>query len=112
MRRRREIEVAHHRTDHQDMASTAGYTSQAAAPFVYLWAFLLVYSTTCMHVQVILRFFTSVPGLYWFTALLWIRGYGEHATPRQRWIANLVLSYYILYGLVGIVLFAAFLPPA
>ncbi|ORY96337.1 GPI mannosyltransferase 2 [Syncephalastrum racemosum] len=93
-------------------AIIAEYTSKTAAPFIYLWAFLLVYATTCMHVQVILRFFTSVPGLYWFTAVLWIRGYGEHATSHQRWTANAVLSYYVLYGLVGIVLFAAFLPPA
>ncbi|KAI9491859.1 GPI mannosyltransferase 2 [Zychaea mexicana] len=91
---------------------TMGYTSRRAAPFVYLWGFLLLYATTCMHVQVIIRFFTSLPPLYWFTAQLWMDGFAKSSKLMQRRIANAVLSYYVLYGLVGIILFAAFLPPA
>ncbi|KAI9254454.1 GPI mannosyltransferase 2 [Phascolomyces articulosus] len=91
---------------------TMGYTSRRAAPFMYLWGVLLFYATTCMHVQVIIRFFTSLPPLYWFTAQLWMEGFGNHSKAIQQWIAKIVLSYYVLYGLVGIVLFAAFLPPA
>lgn len=81
-------------------------------PFLYLWGFLLAYATTCMHVQVIIRFFTSLPPLYWITAQIWMDGFTKSASKQQQWLAQGVLSYYVLYGLVGIVLFAAFLPPA
>lgn len=88
-----------------------GYTSDRIAAFIYLWAFLLVYVVTSMHVQVIIRFFTSVPPLYWYTAQILVEG-SSGKSNRHRILADVVLSYYILYGLVGIVLFAAFLPPA
>lgn len=81
-------------------------------PFLYLWGFLLAYATTCMHVQVIIRFFTSLPPLYWITAQIWMDGFKKSASKQRQWLAQSVLSYYVLYGLVGIVLFAAFLPPA
>ncbi|KAI7871482.1 GPI mannosyltransferase 2 [Spinellus fusiger] len=87
------------------------YTSNRVAVYMYLWAFLVFYTTTCMHVQVILRFFTSLPPLYWFIAHLWIEGFNSSCKYR-RWIAESVLTYCVLYGCVGIVLFAGFLPPA
>ncbi|KAI7849426.1 GPI mannosyltransferase 2 [Circinella umbellata] len=91
---------------------TMSYSSRRAAPFMYLWGLLLLYAVTCMHVQVIIRFFTALPPLYWFTAQLWINGFGKQGKIMQQWVAKIVLTYYVLYGLVGIVLFAAFLPPA
>ncbi|KAG0174940.1 hypothetical protein DFQ28_003636 [Apophysomyces sp. BC1034] len=87
------------------------YTTNKAAVHMYLWAFLLFYAVTSMHVQVIIRFFTSLPPLYWFVAHLWIKGFGA-AAGTDRTVANVVLLYFVLYGLVGIVLFAGFLPPA
>ncbi|KAI8060717.1 GPI mannosyltransferase 2 [Gongronella butleri] len=84
-----------------------------ALPFMVLWAFLLVYATTCMHVQVILRFFTSVPPLYWTIGQLWLDGFGAAgANCTKRAVARISLLYFVLYGLVGTVLFACFLPPA
>ncbi|KAL0073461.1 hypothetical protein J3Q64DRAFT_1383037 [Phycomyces blakesleeanus] len=87
------------------------YTTKKVAVFMYLWSALLVYTATCMHIQVIIRFFTSLPPLYWFTAHLWINGLGPSAS-KNYWISKGLLSYFVLYGLVGIVLFSTFLPPA
>ncbi|KAI8394062.1 dolichol-p-mannose mannosyltransferase [Radiomyces spectabilis] len=92
------------------------FTSFRAASYIYLWGVLLLYVTTTMHVQVILRFFTSLPPLYWFMAHLWTQGYDE-SNPKpsssvHKLTANILLSYLVLYGMVGIVLFAGFLPPA
>ncbi|KAI8642024.1 GPI mannosyltransferase 2 [Parasitella parasitica] len=85
------------------------YYSPRLAVFMYLWAFLLLFATTTMHIQVIIRFFTSVPPFYWFVGNLWIKGLCE---GKNRLIANIVLGYFAIYGLIGIVLFSSFLPPA
>ncbi|KAI9027620.1 GPI mannosyltransferase 2 [Phycomyces nitens] len=87
------------------------YTAKKAAVYMYLWAALLVYTTTFMHIQVIIRFFTSLPPLYWFTAHLWTNGL-ESSIAKDRWVSKGLLSYFVLYGLVGTVLFSTFLPPA
>ena len=88
---------------------TDDYYSSTLAVFMYLWAFLLLFATTNMHIQVIIRFFTSVPPLYWYVGNLWIKGFGE---GKHTWMANVVLGYFAIYGLIGIVLFSSFLPPA
>ncbi|KAL7319842.1 ER membrane glycoprotein subunit of the GPI transamidase complex-like protein [Mucor circinelloides] len=85
------------------------YCSPSLAVFMYLWAFLLLFATTNMHIQVIIRFFTSVPPLYWYVGNLWIKGFCE---GKSTWMANVVLGYFAIYGLIGIVLFSSFLPPA
>ncbi|KAL9550245.1 hypothetical protein MBANPS3_004811 [Mucor bainieri] len=85
------------------------YYSSKLAVFIYLWAFLLLFATTNMHIQVIIRFFTSVPPLYWYVGNLWIKGFCE---SKHTWMANAVLGYFAIYGLIGIVLFSSFLPPA
>ncbi|KAI8341220.1 GPI mannosyltransferase 2 [Chlamydoabsidia padenii] len=87
------------------------FTSNKATVYMYLWAFLLLYTVTCMHVQVILRFFTSLPPLYWYIGYLWSHGL-RCSSEYQGWIANGIFYYSVLYGLVGIILFSAFLPPA
>ncbi|GAN01003.1 dolichol-p-mannose mannosyltransferase [Mucor ambiguus] len=86
-----------------------GYCSSKLAVFMYLWAFLLLFATTNMHIQVIIRFFTSVPPFYWYVGSIWIKGFCE---GKHTWMANVVLGYFAIYGLIGIVLFSSFLPPA
>ncbi|CAO3594620.1 unnamed protein product [Absidia cylindrospora] len=88
------------------------FSSNQATVYMYLWAFLLVYAITCMHIQVILRFFTALPPLYWYIAHLWSQGFQPSSTKCQNWTANIILYYFVLYSLVGIILFSAFLPPA
>ncbi|KAL7751963.1 ER membrane glycoprotein subunit of the GPI transamidase complex-like protein [Sorochytrium milnesiophthora] len=72
-------------------------------PFVMLHLFVLLYATTHMHIQVLIRFTTCLPTMYWFGAsLLASRSAGGYV-----W-----LTYCIVYGCVGAVLFALFYPPA
>lgn len=70
---------------------------------------MLFYVLTSMHVQVIIRFFTSLPPFYWFVGHVWINGFEKKVNERT---ANVILGYFVLYGLTGVILFANFLPPA
>lgn len=72
-------------------------------PFFYLWAFMLFMVTTLMHVQVILRFFTCLPPLYWTMAEI----LKVESIKRK-----ILVSYLLIWSLVGIVLFSNFYPPA
>ncbi|KAI9281083.1 GPI mannosyltransferase 2 [Sporodiniella umbellata] len=80
-----------------------GFHHSSLSVYMYLWLFLLFYVLTTMHVQVIIRFFTSLPPLYWYVG---------HLLEKNQKGAQIVLGYFVLYGLVGTVLFANFLPPA
>lgn len=72
-------------------------------PFFYLWCFMLFMVSTLMHVQVILRFFTCLPPLYWTIA----------GVLKVSSIKRLVLvGYLLIWPLVGIALFSNFYPPA
>jgi phosphatidylinositol glycan class V len=85
------------------------FVSSKLSVHMYLWAFMLLYVVTTMHIQVIIRFFTSLPPLYWYVGDIWIKGFNE---KKNTFMANVVLGYFVLYGLIGIVLFSGFLPPA
>lgn len=84
-------------------AQASGYFSASAFPFHVLWLVLTVYTVFFMHVQVVTRLFTSMPGVYWFAA------YCLDRSERSRWM---VLGYFVGYGLVTLVLFSNFYPPA
>ncbi|CAO3612083.1 unnamed protein product [Cunninghamella blakesleeana] len=87
---------------------SSSFVNQHATVYMYLWAFLLFYATTCMHVQVIIRFFTSLPPLYWYIGYLLNQGFQSVSTPQQKLISNGILYYFIIYGLVGTILFCPF----
>ncbi|KAJ2797637.1 ER membrane glycoprotein subunit of the GPI transamidase complex-like protein [Coemansia furcata] len=73
-------------------------------PHVYLWVLLLGIATTTMHVQVVTRFFSSVPAVFWFAA---------HAVANgDQWQRRMVVGYFVAYGLAGVILFCNFFPPA
>jgi phosphatidylinositol glycan class V len=55
-----------------------------------------------MHVQIITRFFTALPTVYWYAAHLILN------TRHGR----IVLAYFVLYASLTSVLFGCFLPPA
>ena len=76
-------------------------------PWMYLWAVMVVYCLVFMHVQVMTRFLTSMPALLWFLADLILR-----QDKRDQWVAYGALSYFVVYGLCGVALFANFYPPA
>lgn len=83
------------------------YFSSSLLPFIYLWAAMTFLVSTMMHVQVILRFFTCLPPLYWFLAHFLV-------TPSKKtaMCSSGLLIYWVFYPLVGAVLFANFYPPA
>ncbi|KAG0255782.1 hypothetical protein BG011_004934 [Mortierella polycephala] len=82
------------------------FMSLAAFPYIVLWAALLLSSITTMHIQIITRAFSCVPPVYWFAA----HQFEEHALGAG-WTRT-VTMFFVMYGLVGIVLFANFFPPA
>lgn len=75
-------------------------------PYMYLLAFMLFMVTTMMHVQVVIRFFTPVPIIYFTVSTL------MHGSISEKWWANIYLCYSILFAAIGVVLFVSFLPPA
>ncbi|KAJ1815789.1 ER membrane glycoprotein subunit of the GPI transamidase complex-like protein, partial [Coemansia sp. RSA 2598] len=90
-------------------AAPEAYFGRGILPHVYLWAVLLLVATTSMHVQVITRFFSGLPVVFWFAG---------HAVAsaqldaNRRWVRWAVVGYFVGYGLVGVVLFSNFFPPA
>jgi phosphatidylinositol glycan class V len=75
-------------------------------PFVALWALMALYNLFNMHVQVILRFLTSQPALYWYCAhIIMTKGVGHV-------YSKCLIGYFVLYGMAGVVLFGNFYPPA
>ncbi len=72
-------------------------------PFVILWIVLLFYTAAMMHVQVINRFFSSVPPLFWSLALT--------LADNEKKKKFIVYLFMILSTAIS-VLFGAFYPPA
>ncbi len=88
--------------------SQKGYTSSKTLAYVYLWTILLFICTTSMHVQIMPRFFSSLPCLYWFVAHVLVQYRRDHGIKHVHWI----VWYFVIYASVGTVLFINFLPPA
>ncbi len=63
---------------------------------------MIVFGVTFMHVQVITRFFSACPTVYWFAA--------QYFDARHPKISKLVLLYFMGYGVVGTCLFSNFYP--
>jgi phosphatidylinositol glycan class V len=86
-----------------------GYYSAALLPFILYWSFLLVFGVLFMHVQVLTRFLSSCPPFYWFCATFF------RYTEEQPWSkfassSSLILFYFLLFSLLGIIMFPNFLP--
>lgn len=88
------------------------YYTHKLLPFIYLWVVLLLYSITSIHIQVITRFFSSQPTVYWFVAHLFMRSITKEANKLDKILEYGVMIYFVLYGGSGIILFANFFPPA
>ncbi|KAJ2387333.1 ER membrane glycoprotein subunit of the GPI transamidase complex-like protein [Coemansia sp. RSA 2603] len=106
------------KADTADAVAVAYFDSELL-PHMYLWALLLGVATTTMHVQVITRFFSSVPAVFWFAAHVVAKAAAQkkelgsaQAMQGKRWISWIVVGYFVGYGLVGVVLFSNFFPPA
>ncbi|KAJ1837295.1 ER membrane glycoprotein subunit of the GPI transamidase complex-like protein [Coemansia sp. RSA 2708] len=81
----------------------AAFLGDGLLPHITVWAALLAVAMTTMHVQVVTRFFSSVPAVFWYAA---------HAAAHGRRAAWAVAGYFAAFGLAGVVLFSSFFPPA
>lgn len=108
---------------------SSGFTvSNQAFPHVVLCAVMTGYCLLFMHVQVVVRFFTSIPAIYWGLAHFLVHaqerrrgGMKKQRVKRQKgWVVicdgvdvgKVILGWFIGYGAVGVLLFTCFYPPA
>ncbi|KAF9131258.1 hypothetical protein BGW39_002041 [Mortierella sp. 14UC] len=83
------------------------FMSLATFPYIVLWGVLLLSNITTMHIQIITRAFSCLPPVYWFAAHQFEGG----EALGSGWTKT-VTTFFVMYGLIGIVLFANFFPPA
>ncbi|KAF9582830.1 hypothetical protein BGW38_010701 [Lunasporangiospora selenospora] len=86
--------------------SNPPFMSTTTFPYIALWGLLLMINITTMHIQIITRAFSCMPPVYWFAA---------HQFEGQTFGSGkdkAIVGFFVMYGLVGIVLFANFFPPA
>ncbi|KAG0055911.1 hypothetical protein BGZ83_007034 [Gryganskiella cystojenkinii] len=88
--------------------NVAPFLSQRMFPYVALWSVLLLTNITTMHIQIITRAFSCLPPVYWFAAHQFD---GRPSTLGSGWTWT-VTTFFVMYGLVGVILFANFFPPA
>ncbi|KAI9294751.1 mannosyltransferase [Neoconidiobolus thromboides FSU 785] len=74
-------------------------------PHLYLWSFMLIYCIFFMHIQVIIRFFTSVPLFYGFIAY-------KISNNDNLIFKTIIIYYWCFYSIISTILFATFFPPA
>jgi phosphatidylinositol glycan class V len=82
-------------------STTIDFYRSRLLPFVYLFTFLYLYNVFFMHIQVMIRFFTSQPVLMWYLA--------SNSTQSTSY---LYIRYSIMFATIGAILFGNFLPPA
>ncbi|KAM0750807.1 hypothetical protein T439DRAFT_348085 [Meredithblackwellia eburnea MCA 4105] len=77
------------------------------APYIHLHTFLTLLLLTSSHVQIVLRVCTSNPVLYWYAATLFSSEKEGNKKWGRRWV-----MYCVVWGMVSVVLWSSFLPPA
>ncbi|KAG0092594.1 hypothetical protein BGZ92_009276 [Podila epicladia] len=89
-------------------SQTPPFMSLSTFPYIVLWAALLLSNITTMHIQIITRAFSCMPPVYWFAA----HQFGDKNFGLRAGYAQSVTTFFVMYGLIGVILFANFFPPA
>ncbi len=106
-------------THHTDGTAASGSSSGSpfyqveVYPYILYWAFLVTVGLLFMHVQVITRFLSHCPAVYWFAAQLLDpskRRRSYSGDNKVRLSQKGVLLYFVAYSLVGPLLFCNFYP--
>lgn len=77
------------------------FSHDAAGVYVYHLFGLLIITVPFIHIQVLTRFLSGMPPVYWYASYLISRG---------SWPRYLVLAYFCLFNFLGVLLFTNFLP--
>jgi len=106
-------------TSSRESRATEPYHDVMALPFIVYWAVLLVIGVLFVHVQVLTRFLSACPPLYWFCASFYDDASSQELSKEHpkwnagmvRWaMQHLIAFYFLAYTLVGILLFCNFYP--
>lgn len=92
------------RADNDKHKSKSGYFDPQVLPYVLYWAAILIFSLSFMHVQVITRFFSSSPAVFWFCGYIF---YNKKYYPKAK---SFILGYFLLYVVLGTSMFVLFYP--
>lgn len=79
----------------------------AVAPYYVHWLFLLVNALLVVHIQVTTRLLAACPPLFWHPAALGFAGQDMQRTTRY---GTVVVGYFLLFSVLGAVLFPTFYP--
>ncbi|GAM27104.1 hypothetical protein SAMD00019534_102790 [Acytostelium subglobosum LB1] len=98
------------------------YHTPNLLPFVTYLAIITIFSVTFMHVQVITRFFTHSPLIFWFAAkpFVDIDSLSSSSSQQQHRVGTgsnrlfssqtMITGYFMLYNILGCILFPNFYP--
>ncbi|KAL7682068.1 putative GPI mannosyltransferase 2 [Plasmopara halstedii] len=84
----------------------------ALTPYYIHWLFLVVNALLFVHIQVATRLLTACPSLFWHPATLICddSGLKKNVSPALTRYGRLVVGYFLLFTILGSVLFPSFYP--
>jgi len=108
----------HHSTKQKATTDIYRNLSSRVLPFIIFWGLLVGIGVFFMHVQVITRFLSGCPPVYWYAASLFHsdddgRARGGTTSTTNRGINSkqrLLLWYFFGYSFLGCILFCNFYP--
>uniref|UniRef100_K3W600 GPI mannosyltransferase 2 n=1 Tax=Globisporangium ultimum (strain ATCC 200006 / CBS 805.95 / DAOM BR144) TaxID=431595 RepID=K3W600_GLOUD len=107
----------HNRGTCRKQAKQSRVSASSASPYYVHWLVLLVNALLIMHIQVATRFMCACPPLFWAPAAAATASIPQASARKQRqsspaitWQGKLVVAYFLLFNILGAVLFPSFYP--